>query len=505
MPLINIQPYNTGSGLALSKGLALREDLANARLNRRIREEQLAQAEQQNAAQAQQQELARAILNASRGGGLSLPTGIVPNQPTGLEGLERQAPAAIPGISEAGATGGGGLQGLAAGALGAIDQAGQAQAQPQPQAQPQRTPEQNQFIAEQMENLIISNPELAKKVQTAMGYNTAEKQREGRNFASELRNTPFSLREKKIISRADKLRSEGRDPSQTLDLLGKDEQTQNSLIDLLETINVPADQRMAFRKERAAVKKADLENLLTEEEYKNIKNKMPADIQSSTIVEGTGVQWIDKRGRVGFTFLNEEDKKRFDERTEDLNIKEAQAEGRKQGRIEAAKNDAKLNADIKNQGLLASQTLPTITRLRFLNKNIRVGGYAGYLRQVTDFLGTTPADEGVFRSEVNKLVLSEIKKLGQNPTEGERKFLNEAQAQINSGSREVNDALLKRLQEISIAQIERARQVQQTGRVEVPSVEEIFSGKYSSTTSINKVPKIDTSRRDPDLDALLVK
>ena len=77
-------------------------------------------------------------------------------------------------------------------------------------------------------------------------------------------------------------------------------------------------------------------------------------------------------------------------------------------------------------------------------ENISTSGFDASLKTVTDFVGVTEPDVGVFNASVSDFILNDLSKLGANPTEGERTFLVQAAASLGA-SKEVNTALLRRV------------------------------------------------------------
>jgi hypothetical protein len=78
--------------------------------------------------------------------------------------------------------------------------------------------------------------------------------------------------------------------------------------------------------------------------------------------------------------------------------------------------------------------------------NINTSGFDAAIKTITDFTGTTNADVGVFNSAVSEFILESLSKLGANPTEGERKFLVQASASLET-SKQVNMALIRRVRD----------------------------------------------------------
>ena len=130
--------------------------------------------------------------------------------------------------------------------------------------------------------------------------------------------------------------------------------------------------------------------------------------------------------------------------------------------------DIKLNdmTDLKvrrskyiSQGAVAKDQIPDIGRMIQINERVMTGGATALTKAVTDFFGMTSADLGEFNRASGELVLSTIRALGANPTEGERNFLTDIQPNIGQ-SPEVNAKILKNLMTIFERQVARARLLQ---------------------------------------------
>jgi len=111
------------------------------------------------------------------------------------------------------------------------------------------------------------------------------------------------------------------------------------------------------------------------------------------------------------------------------------------------------------QGAAAKDLIPNIGRMIQINDRVMTGGATAFTKGITDFLGMTSADLGEFNRASGELVLSTIRALGANPTEGERAFLEKIQPSVGQ-SPEVNAAILKNLMAISERQVARARLLQ---------------------------------------------
>lgn len=112
-----------------------------------------------------------------------------------------------------------------------------------------------------------------------------------------------------------------------------------------------------------------------------------------------------------------------------------------------------------NNGAAAKDSIGNINRMIAINDRVITGGATAVTKAVTDWLGTTPGDLGEFNRASGELVLSTIRQLGANPTEGERSFLEKIQPSVGQ-SGEVNAAILKDLLRIAERQVDRAKRLQ---------------------------------------------
>ena len=94
-----------------------------------------------------------------------------------------------------------------------------------------------------------------------------------------------------------------------------------------------------------------------------------------------------------------------------------------EGAVEGSKAFAKRKAQAGNAYAAASFELEDANKMLSALKEIRTGGALTSLsKQVTDFLGTTPTSVSEFERFAKTKVLNGLKRLGSNPTEGERNF-----------------------------------------------------------------------------------
>lgn len=109
------------------------------------------------------------------------------------------------------------------------------------QPQPIKTQEEKIRLAQEIDPVITN------RIIKDLGLDTASKRAEMSRFAADLETTPFNLRRGKIEARVQNLRAEGRDPSQTEQLLGLDETAQNSSLLGIQLADLTTKERLAMK------------------------------------------------------------------------------------------------------------------------------------------------------------------------------------------------------------------------------------------------------------------
>jgi hypothetical protein len=141
-------------------------------------------------------------------------------------------------------------------------------------------------------------------------------------------------------------------------------------------------------------------------------------------------------------------------------IKEAEA----LADIDAEKDITKLTGRAKTEriikvidtGIAAAEILPTYDRMLELVDAVNTGGIQSGLQSAKQLFGWGAADIGELNALFKESVLSNIRKMGSNPTEGERTFLIEASGGIDQ-SPEVLKRLLKRRRDESLKAVEKGK------------------------------------------------
>ena len=168
---------------------------------------------------------------------------------------------------------------------------------------------------------------------------------------------------------------------------------------------------------------------------------------------------------------------------------------------QTAKDRSKKNEEFRqqyiNSGLTALDMIPKTQDLISLNADINSGRIAQARKKFGDIFGTTDVDLGQFNALAGSLVLQNIRMLGANPTEGERRFLQEITPSLEQGG-EVNEALLKDMLEVQKRQVERAKWFTENPE---KTIEDFFLSKglddfKSSTVDVGTYDSIDKQALD---------
>ena len=105
-----------------------------------------------------------------------------------------------------------------------------------------------------------------------------------------------------------------------------------------------------------------------------------------------------------------------------------------------------------NTGLQAAQEMPELTKMLDLNNKINTSGYESMKTNVSDFLGSTPADVGEFRFLASKRILAALSVFTGAKSDAERNFLETTMPGIiQTGV--VNERMLNQLVGIANRQI----------------------------------------------------
>lgn len=125
-----------------------------------------------------------------------------------------------------------------------------------------------------------------------------------------------------------------------------------------------------------------------------------------------------------------------------------------QGKEEAKAGVTRTSAAVES-GLGAIKTLPSVVAAMDLLDKVSTGGYASMKKGITDFLGTTPANEAEFAYLTGKAVLSQLKDtFGAQFTNEEAKRLESLEAGLGR-STEANRAILERAKQVAISTAKR--------------------------------------------------
>ena len=97
------------------------------------------------------------------------------------------------------------------------------------------------------------DPVQAEEILTSMGLDDASKRAEFSRFAAKIQSLPFEQRGEAINARARELQEQGRDPSETLQLLGVSEETQNRALTGIQLMDLSTKERFDIQAKQAAV------------------------------------------------------------------------------------------------------------------------------------------------------------------------------------------------------------------------------------------------------------
>jgi hypothetical protein len=144
-------------------------------------------------------------------------------------------------------------------------------------------------------------------------------------------------------------------------------------------------------------------------------------------------------------------------------------------------------------GEKAVSTLRALKELKELNSKVKSAGYKAVTSAITDFLGSTPVDEGDFKLAARKFVLPMIGDLGANPTEGERAFMISIVPNLTSGNQAINDRLIDRFIKESEAQMYRGQmareELEKQRDTPKPEMIEVTNKRPKNVSPAPEVPK----------------
>lgn len=114
---------------------------------------------------------------------------------------------------------------------------------------PNVQPQQPQMDEEKQEaafkELLARDPEAAMKIQKSLGINTDAQKQQAGEFAFSAYNMPFDQRQPLIMERVNKLESQGRDATQTRELLNMDDNQQRQALKITELATLPTKDRVS--------------------------------------------------------------------------------------------------------------------------------------------------------------------------------------------------------------------------------------------------------------------
>ncbi len=118
-------------------------------------------------------------------------------------------------------------------------------------------------------------------------------------------------------------------------------------------------------------------------------------------------------------------------------------EGRIASVKQAGKNWATLRGKTIETGILSSRIKSKMTQALQLLKTIQTGGFTANVKKpITDFLGKTAGNIGLFNKLTSDILVKELKKLGTRPTDADLKYIEDKLATLGQ-STEVNVAIIE--------------------------------------------------------------
>lgn len=110
---------------------------------------------------------------------------------------------------------------------------------------------------------------------------------------------------------------------------------------------------------------------------------------------------------------------------------------------QAGKDWATLRGKTIETGILSSRIKGKMTQALQLLKTIQTGGFTANVKKpITDFLGKTAGNIGLFNKLTSDILVKELKKLGTRPTDADLKYIEDKLATLGQ-STEVNVAIIE--------------------------------------------------------------
>ena len=117
-------------------------------------------------------------------------------------------------------------------------------------------------------------------------------------------------------------------------------------------------------------------------------------------------------------------------------------------------------------GIASAETIPTYERMLELVDTVSTGGIQAAIQKAGQLFGWQSADIGELDALFKEAVLANIKKMGANPTEGERTFLLESSGAITQSPAVLKRILTRRLEQAKSSKDKAAKYAKDRGDTE---------------------------------------
>ncbi len=243
------------------------------------------------------------------------------------------------------------------------------------------------------------DPGMANKTLTDMGLDDSSKRAEMSRFAADLQNTPFNLRQEKIKARAENLKAQGRDPTQTIKLLDLNEEQQNQGLIGVQLMDLSTKERFGVQE------RADRQRQATQRAFAPVTIVNAAGekrLVSPTVDTLTGAAKLSPFDiPEGFSISKETD---AEKRTADVVSKSQEEAAKVTGKSQAKRRQLQID-----KGLEAAEGMANIQRAMDLLDTVETGGIDAASLRAKQFFGVEGADEAELSNRMGKAVLSQLR------------------------------------------------------------------------------------------------
>jgi len=243
------------------------------------------------------------------------------------------------------------------------------------------------------------DPIHAEKVLTSMGLDDASKRAEMSRFAAQLQSVPYLQRDGYIQARAEKLKSEGRDPTETLKLSGIPEAQQDQALLGVQMMDLSTKERFAIQAQQARGRQATQKafapiTIVNEAGEKRLVSPTVDNLTGKAKLEPFAIP-------EGFRISKETD--------EEKRAANVLAEGAKAKQKVQAKGQAQRQQLSIDRGLEAADGFANVQRALDLLDQVETGGIDRVSLGAKRFFGVEGADEAELSNRMGKAVLSQLR------------------------------------------------------------------------------------------------